>query len=151
MKKNYLLLIIVLIITVVFANITYADRFLDSNNREGLTLLKEFIKNPSLLSRLIILQILFPLVFTLETFLIEYPFRKGIRVLFMIQSIIAAAGIYFTHFLMTLHVFQYSNQYNLNTYLIIVFESVFALWSLLLAMSFTNKIRVFNFIFKRNI
>jgi hypothetical protein len=133
MKKNYLLLIIVLIITAVLSNITYAEIFSVYHDKEGMTLLKEFINNPDLLSRSIILQILFPLIFTLETFLISTPFRKGIRILFAIQSIIAIVGIFFTHFLMTFHFFLYSNQYDFNTAIIIVFESVFALWSLLLA------------------
>jgi hypothetical protein len=157
MRKNYLLLIIVLIITAILSNITYviilgSDNivFGGSNIYEEilrLSLLNEFINNPNLLSRLIILQILFPFIFTIETFLVEYPFRKGIRLMFIIQSILAFVGIICSYWLMTNHWFVICNQNDFNTSIIIVFESVFALWSLLLGIPYTNKIRIFNFFF----
>lgn len=159
MKKNYLLLIIVLIITAILSNITYANILGSDNIAFGgsniyekvlrLSLLNEFINNPNLLSRLIILQILFPLIFTIETFLVEYPFKKGIRLIFIVQSILAFVGIICSYWLMTDHWFVISNQNDFSTFIIIIFESVFALWSLLMAISFTNKIRILNYFFKR--
>ena len=149
MKQNYMLLVFVLITTTILVNIIYADLYSASGVKKELTLLNEFIDNPALLSRFIIIQIFFPAVFALETFFIKYPFKKGVRVLFLIQSIIAAVGIYFTHFLMTFYVFQNAVQYHLNINIIIAFESVFAFWSFILAISFINKIRVVNFFFDR--
>jgi hypothetical protein len=149
MWKKYLFLVIVLLFIAVIINIKYADLYTASGVKKELTLLKEFIYNPSLLSRFIIIQIIFPLIFVFEIFLIKYPFSKAVRILFVIQSVMAALGVYFTYFLMTFYVFQDAVQHHFNTNLIIAFECIFVILSFTLAISFINKSKVVNFYFSR--
>lgn len=147
-KKNLALLIVITIITVFLSVLPYAYLFLDNNKQESLSLINQFIRTDSLYARIIILQLLFPLAFTIETFLVKFPFSRAMRISFAIQSIIAGAGVFFTHFFISLHIFDYCNQNDIITYAILLFESFFVLWSLLLAIAGNNKFYLLHYFFK---
>lgn len=109
---------------------------------------KQLLRIPPFWAGSGLFALLFPLVFSAETFLFKAPFSIPVRVLFIFQAVIQTMGILVLYIVMTLNIFRDISVHYSIVVPLVVYLSLFALLSLLAGLPFATRIRPLFCIFR---
>ena len=94
------------------------------------------------------LAIFIPLLFAVEAFFFKAPFSGKVRILMLIQCAALLFGAYYSDFAMSFDLLEADVIILPPFYIILVFEGLFALWTLLVAIPGVSKLKIINFPFE---
>ena len=95
----------------------------------------------------IILPLIFPFVFIIESLFFQLPFNSKVNLVYLIQGITIFICTIWGGFLMAFSVFSQGIAVMPCFYVVLLIEILFAVWSMLLAIPQAQKNKVLGFIF----